>query len=349
MQQNKYILPPEWTHCSHVLLSWPHDHTDWAYMLEDVRDCFRSIASAISKFCRLIIVAPNALEVEDSFRACNIPVYVVEVQTNDTWARDFGMICTKSIDGSVKVNDFKFNGWGLKFPADHDNLVTRNLVGRGLLSQSAEYVNRLGFVLEGGSIDIDEDATLITTSNCLLSPNRNGDLTKAQIEQHLKTYLGCNRVLWVDYGDLEGDDTDSHIDTLARFLPGGYIACSSCDRPLDSHFGPLNAMVDQISDFKSDSGSSYNIIELPIPKPIYDENGQRLPATYANFLIINHAIIMPQYNDIHYDKLAIDRIKATLPDYQVIGIDCRSLIRQHGSLHCMTMQIIDNTLNLPFN
>lgn len=346
MRHNNHILPPEWSESSHVLLSWPHDHTDWAYMLEEVRECFKSIVTAISQFARVIIVAPNPSEVKDFFSGCHLPITLVETPTNDTWARDFGMICTRVPDGTIMVNDFKFNGWGLKYPAYHDNLVTRKIVRDGLLSATSEYVNRLGFVLEGGSIDVNEEGTLITTSNCLLSPNRNGDLTKSQIEERLKTYLGCRRVLWVDHGNLEGDDTDSHIDTLARFLPGGYIACSACDRPEDSHYRTLKAMIDQISNFKSETGSRYKIIELPIPMPIFDEEGLRLPATYANFLIINNALIMPVYNDYHYDNLAIERIKAILPEYQVICVDCRALIRQHGSLHCMTMQIPENTLSI---
>lgn len=340
-----YILQPEWTHSSYVLLSWPHDHTDWAYMIDDVRKCFRDMANAISRHADIIIVAPDASEVRAFFKD-SIQVTIIEAPTNDTWARDFGMICTRGSDGTVKVNDFKFNGWGLKFAANHDNLITRRLVDSGLLSQNAAYENRLGFVLEGGSIDIDENGTLLTTSNCLLSPNRNGDLSKQQIEDSLKSYLGCRNVLWVDHGEIEGDDTDSHIDTLARFLPGGCIACATCDRENDPHFAPLRAMVEQISSFKSPSGDNYRMIELPIPMPIYDEDGLRLPATYANFLILNNAIIIPVYGDNHYDRLAVDRLKEALPGYQVEEVDCNALIRQHGSLHCMTMQIPDGTLSI---
>lgn len=343
--KTQYILQPEWTHSSYVLLSWPHDLTDWVYMIDDVRKCFRDMANAIARHADIIIVAPNASEVRAFFKD-NIRVTTIETPTNDTWARDFGMICTRGADGIVKVNDFKFNGWGLKFAANHDNLVTRRIVDSGLLSHSAEYVNRLGFVLEGGSIDIDENGTLLTTSNCLLSPNRNGDLTKQQIEERLKSYLGCQNILWVDHGDLEGDDTDCHIDTLARFLPGGCIACTTCDREDDSHFVPLKDMADQISSFKSHSGDKYRIIELPIPMPIYDEDGQRLPATYANFLILNNTLIVPVYGDEYYDRLAVDRLRAALPDYQIEEVDCSALIRQHGSLHCMTMQIPDGVLSI---
>lgn len=338
-------LQPEWSDTSHVLLSWPHDQTDWAYMIDDVRECFRTMVLAIARHAGVMIVAPDASEVRDFFKD-SFHFTVIEAPTNDTWARDFGMICTRGNDGTVIVNDFKFNGWGLKFAANHDNLITRRLADSGLLSETAEYCNRLGFVLEGGSIDIDENGTLLTTSNCLLSPNRNGDLTKQQIDQRLKSYLGCQNVLWIDHGDLEGDDTDSHIDTLARFLPGGYIACTTCDRADDSHFASLKAMVEQISSFRSPSGEKYRIIELPIPMPTYDEHGLRLPATYANFLIINDALIVPVYGDDHYDKLAVDRLRNAIPNYKIETVDCSALIRQHGSLHCMTMQIPEGTLSI---
>lgn len=346
MQEISYILPPEWRERTHVLMSWPHNHTDWAYMLDEVRSCFRSIVSAIAKHAPLIIITPDVSEVKEFFKGSDIPLTLIQTPTNDTWARDFGMICTIDSNGAIRANDFKFNGWGLKFPANHDNLITKNIVESGLLSHDVEYVNRLDFVLEGGSVDIDEDATLLTTSDCLLSPNRNGALSKQQIENRLRCYLGCKQILWVDHGGLEGDDTDSHIDTLARFLPGGIIACSSCDRPDDSHFYPLKAMVEQISGFISPSGSPYKIIELPIPMPIYDEDGLRLPATYANFLIVNNALIVPVYGDSRYDSLSIERLKEALPQYHVETVECSALLKQHGSLHCMTMQIPQKTLNI---
>ncbi len=345
-KKNSYRLPAEWEPNEYVLLSWPHQGSDWAYMLDEVEHCYIQIAKAISRYARLIIVAPDVSAVANALKGFvdTKRVTFVEIPTNDTWARDFGMLCTVASDGSVRINDFKFNGWGLKFAACEDNLITRRLLDKGLGAENAEYVNRLNFVLEGGSIDVDGEGTLLTTSHCLLSPNRNGASTKEEIEAVLKEALGCRRVLWVDHGDLEGDDTDSHIDTLARFLPGQIIAYSACDRPDDCHYGELKKMEEELARFTTAEDKPYRMVDLPIPNAIYDEEGARLPATYANFLLINGAVIVPVYGDAYYDKLAMEKIKAAMPLYDIVGVDCRALIKQHGSLHCVTMQIPAGTL-----
>ncbi|MDE6693928.1 MAG: agmatine deiminase family protein [Muribaculaceae bacterium] len=337
----KFRLPAEWEPNEYVMLSWPHEGTDWAYMLDDVTRCYIEISKAIMKYARLIIVAPDVSLAANALKGFvdTTKVVFVEIPTNDTWARDFGMLCTVGENGSIRINDFKFNGWGLKFAACEDNLITGRMMAKGLKNDNAEYVNRLNFVLEGGSIDVNGEGTLMTTSNCLLSPNRNGASTKEEIECVLKDAFGCSRLLWVEHGDLEGDDTDSHIDTLARFLPGNVIAYSACDRPDDSHYGELKRMEEDIAGFRTPEGSAYATVALPIPEAIYDEAGERLPATYANFLLINGAVILPVYGDTRYDRIAVDKIKAALPGYDVITVDCRALIRQHGSLHCVTMQV----------
>lgn len=341
-----YRLPAEWKQNEYVILSWPHEATDWAYMIDEVTRCFVQLSKAISKYARLLIVAPDVSLAAHELKGFvdTDKILFAQITTNDTWARDFSMICTVSPDGRVCVNDFKFNGWGLKFPACHDNLITRRMMERDMLAGSAEYANRLNFVLEGGSIDIDEDGTLLTTSHCLLSPNRNGASTKEEIEDVLKDTLGCSRVLWVDHGDLEGDDTDSHIDTLARFLPNNVIAYTSCDRSEDSHYEGLKQMEKQLSGFRTPDGKPYTLIGLPIPEAIYDADGCRLPATYANFLIINNAVIMPVYNDTRYDTIAVEKIKAAMPLYDIVTVDCRALIQQHGSLHCVTMQVPEGAI-----
>lgn len=337
----KFRLPAEWEPNEYVLLSWPHEGTDWSYMLDEAVHCYIEIAKAISRYARLIIVAPDVSAAANTLKGFvdTEKVIFVEIPTNDTWARDFGMLCTVSADVMVHINDFKFNGWGLKFASCEDNLITRRMLEKGLVGNNAEYVNRLNFVLEGGSIEVDGEGTLLTTSHCLLSPNRNGASTKDEIETELKEAFGCERVLWVDHGDLEGDDTDSHIDTLARFLPGDIIVYSACDRPDDSHYTELKLMEEELISFTTPEGKNYRTVGLPIPNGIYDEAGERLPATYANFLIINGAVIMPVYGDDHYDRLAVEKIKAAMPLYDIVTVDCRALIRQHGSLHCVTMQI----------
>ncbi|WP_246863709.1 agmatine deiminase family protein [Muribaculum sp. NM65_B17] len=336
-------LPAEWEPHGAVMLSWPHKDTDWAPVLDEAIDCFVEIAKAIAREETLIVVAPDVEEPRRVLDCEKLPnrILYLTVPTNDTWARDFGPI-TVERDGNPVICDFKFNGWGLKFPADKDNLITRAMCNTGLLR--GRYSNELSFVLEGGSIESDGQGTLMTTSQCLLSPNRNGAMSRDEIEEYLKSRFGLDRVLWLDYGALEGDDTDSHIDTLARLTPNDTILYVGTDDVTDSHYDELNKMKLQLQSFVTASGQPYNLIELPLPDAVYDEEGNRLPATYANFLIMNHSILMPVYRQPQKDELAAQIIKIAFPDHQVVKIDCSVLIKQHGSLHCVTMQVPETIL-----
>lgn len=336
-------LPAEWEPHGAVMLSWPHKDTDWAPVLDEAIDCFVEIAKAIAREETLIVVAPDVEEPRRVLDCEKLPnrILYLTVPTNDTWARDFGPI-TVERDGNPVICDFKFNGWGLKFPADKDNLITRAMCNTGLLR--GRYSNELSFVLEGGSIESDGQGTLMTTSQCLLSPNRNGAMSRDEIEEYLKSRFGLDRVLWLDYGALEGDDTDSHIDTLARLAPNDTILYVGTDDVTDSHYDELNKMKLQLQSFVTASGQPYNLIELPLPDAVYDEEGNRLPATYANFLIMNHSILMPVYRQPQKDELAAQIIKIAFPDHQVVKIDCSVLIKQHGSLHCVTMQMPETIL-----
>ncbi|WP_289288708.1 agmatine deiminase family protein [uncultured Muribaculum sp.] len=336
-------LPAEWEPHGAVMLSWPHKDTDWAPVLDEAIDCFVEIAKAIAREETLIVVAPDVEEPRRVLDCEKLPnrILYLTVPTNDTWARDFGPI-TVERDGNPVICDFKFNGWGLKFPADKDNLITRAMCNTGLLR--GRYSNELSFVLEGGSIESDGQGTLMTTSQCLLSPNRNGAMSRDEIEEYLKSRFGLDLVLWLDYGALEGDDTDSHIDTLARLTPNDTILYVGTDDVTDSHYDELNKMKLQLQSFVTASGQPYNLIELPLPDAVYDEEGNRLPATYANFLIMNHSILMPVYRQPQKDELAAQIIKIAFPDHQVVKIDCSVLIKQHGSLHCVTMQVPETIL-----
>ena len=336
-------LPAEWEPHGAVMLSWPHKDTDWAPVLDEAIDCFVEIAKAIAREETLIVVAPDVEEPRRVLDCEKLPnrILYLTVPTNDTWARDFGPI-TVERDGNPVICDFKFNGWGLKFPADKDNLITRAMCNTGLLR--GRYSNELSFVLEGGSIESDGQGTLMTTSQCLLSPNRNGAMSRDEIEEYLKSRFGLDLVLWLDYGALEGDDTDSHIDTLARLTPNDTILYVGTDDVTDSHYDELNKMKLQLQSFVTASGQPYNLLELPLPDAVYDEEGNRLPATYANFLIMNHSILMPVYRQPQKDELAAQIIKIAFPDHQVVKIDCSVLIKQHGSLHCVTMQVPETIL-----
>lgn len=333
------LLPPEWYPQGAVQLTWPHKNSDWAYMIERVTRCFVDIAGEILKRQKLLIVCSNAADVKYELRACEQYLYrlvLVEMPTNDTWARDHSGISV-FVNGKAQLCDFTFNGWGLKFAAEYDNQITRKIYTREIFSDSVRYLNCKNFVLEGGAIESDGKGTLLTTSECLLSPNRNSFMNKEQIEEYLKNTLGLNRILWLDYGFLAGDDTDSHIDTLARFCDEHTIAYVKCENKADIHYEALSKMEQQLKTFVDYKGNPYKLISLPMAKTVI-ENGERLPATYANFLIMNDVVLMPFYNVKEKDEEARYQLQKAFPTREIIGIDCSALICQHGSLHCVTMQ-----------
>lgn len=335
-------LPAEWEPQGGVIVSWPHAGTDWAYMLDEVTECFAEIVSAIAEEQPVVVIVPDKNIAQPHLLNANQNnILYAELPTNDTWARDFGPLTVTVGDRPVLL-DFGFNGWGLKFAADKDNLLTLGLIDKGLLRAGCE--NRRGFILEGGSIESDGKGTLLTTSRCLLSPNRNGELSREQIEEYLRGAFGVERVLWLDHGYLAGDDTDSHIDTLARLAPHDTIIYVGCDDADDEHYSELQAMKRQLMEMKTASGSPYNLIELPMPDAVYDEDGERLPATYANFLIMNKSVLLPVYGQTMKDELAAQLLKISFPDHEIKKIDCYALIKQHGSLHCVTMQIPNDIL-----
>ncbi len=336
MTEDRIIFPAEWYPQSAVQLTWPHEETDWAPILSEVIPCFVAIAKEIMKREKLLIVCPDEQEVRDVLGDIDESrVIFREMETNDTWARDHGGISV--FDGGVKVvYDFIFNGWGMKFAAGKDNLITRRLSQSDTFADDVVVTNMQPFVLEGGSLESDGKGTLLTTAECLLSPNRNEYLERLQIEQYLKDVFGFERVLWLENGYLAGDDTDSHIDTLARFCSEDTIAYVKCTDEDDEHYEELLRMEEELMTFKQVDGQPYNLIALPMADEVVWE-GDRLPATYANFLIMNGAVLVPYYNSPK-DKMAKAALQKAFPDREIIGINCLPLIKQHGSLHCVTMQ-----------
>jgi agmatine deiminase len=326
-----------------VLLAWPHEESDWHPVLDLVEPVFIEIVRQICQFERAVIVAPDDHGVERKLEEAgtemsNVRLYRVE--TNDTWARDFGPITVLEND-VPRMLDFGFNGWGLKFAASLDNLVTGRLQRAGAFNDTP--LTTVGLILEGGSIESDGAGTILTTAECLLSPNRNPHLSKKDIEAALARLLGADRFLWMENGFLAGDDTDSHVDTLVRLCPDDTIAYVACDDPADEHYQALQAMEADLKGFRTRDGGPYRLIPLPWPEPKYDGDGERLPATYANFLIINKAVLVPTYRDKN-DKAALEAIGKVFPGRRIIGVDCTPLILQHGSLHCVTMQLPKGTL-----
>lgn len=340
------VFPAEWHPQEAVMITWPHRDSDWAPMLEDVTRTFLAISKEILRREKLLALVPPDLDITPLFtEEERMNLITVEILSNDTWARDHGPI-TLFRDGSPVVTDFGFNGWGLKFAADRDNLINGQLFSKGIFHPSATYQNRLNFILEGGSLESDGEGTLLTTSACLLAPNRNQPMTQQEIEEALKEMLGIGRVLWLNNGYLAGDDTDSHVDTLARFCDPRTIAYVKCDDVADEHFESLSAMEQELRDFVTAAGEPYRLVPLPMADAVYSD-GERLPATYANFLILNNAVLIPFYGT-GKDETARHQLQQAFPDREVIGVDCSSLIRQHGSLHCVTMQLPKGVLDIGF-
>lgn len=331
------FLPAEWYTQSGVQLTWPHAGTDWADMLDEVQQCFVELARQITKRELLLIVTPEPQVVKQQLAAAAVDMKQVRFLTcdsNDTWARDHGAITMIDTDAPTLL-DFAFNGWGGKFAAELDNQITRKAVEAGVLK--GHYTNHLDFVLEGGSIESDGMGTLLTTSHCLLSPHRNDKLNRVEIEERMKSFFHIQQVLWLDHGYLSGDDTDSHVDTLARFCSPTTIAYVQCNDTSDEHYPALQAMEDQLKTFRTLSSEPYRLLPLPMADKI-EADGERLPATYANFLIINGAVLYPTYRQPANDAKAKAVLQQAFPVDEIIGIDCCALIKQHGSLHCVTMQ-----------
>ncbi len=334
-------LPPEWSPQSAIMLTWPHMHGDWREHLSQVEPVFVEITRVVSRYEQLIISAGDTAHlhhVRDVLQTSGANmrhVHLLQVPSNDTWARDHGPI-TVLLDGKPCLLDFTFNGWGGKFEADLDNQITQRLHRLGAFGKTP--LQTIPFVLEGGSIEADGAGALLTTSRCLLSQTRNPGLSRQAVEARLKEWLGVERVLWLEHGYLAGDDTDSHIDTLARFCNADTICYVACDNPQDGHYTELKLMEHELQQLRTGDGKPYRLVPLPWPQAKYADDGRRLPATYANFLIINGAVLAPTYDDPS-DGAALERIRQCFPEREIIGIPCSALIRQYGSLHCVTMQL----------
>ncbi len=324
-------MPAEWEPQSMVQLTWPHEATDWAPILADITAVYEEMAREISKREGLLIVAPEGTRLPSP-----LTHHLTPITSNDTWARDHGFITVEELSPithqpSPILLDFCFNGWGEKFEATLDNQINRHLYEQGLVKGT--YEDHLDFVLEGGSIESDGKGTIFTTSCCLMAPHRNQPLSRQEIEERLKTYLGAERIVWLEHGSLMGDDTDGHIDTLVRICPDDTLLYTGGD---EDH-PDLALMEQELQALRTLDGKPYRLLKLPLPRPVYDE-GERLPATYANYLVINGAVLVPTYNQPDLDAEALRTIGEAFPDREIVGIDCRAVIKQHGSLHCCTMQ-----------
>ena len=331
-------LPAEWEPQGFVQLTWPHKDSLW-YEVEKVQACYTQIVTAILRHEPVLMVCRDKAECEEDLRRNGLTslngIRFVECPINDTWARDHGAISVWGDAGEKYILDFVFNGWGLKFAADLDNQITRTICRKGAWAPDVEYVDMRPFVLEGGSIDTDGCGTLMATSECLCSLNRNEYLSREEIEKKLCQAFGLQRILWLDHGGIVGDDTDSHVDILARFCGPDTIAYTACDDESDENYAALKAMETQLKTFRTLDGKPYKLVPLPLPDALYLDD-YRLPGSYANFLIINGAVLIPGA-DSPKDAVAAARLQQVFPDRKVEIIDCRALLSGHGGLHCITM------------
>lgn len=350
-----FRLPPEWAPQSGIMLIWPHEHTDWAPYLQEIRQTLVEMARTITRHELLLLVAQNPQQAKQELFAHldeeqQRRVIIQQADNNDTWARDTAPLTLISSRGVCQGHfhahllDFRFNGWGGKFAANLDDAINLKLYYDGAFCGVLE--NHSDFELEGGAIEIDDEGTLFTTSSVLLDAHRNGETTKEQVEDRLKRLIpNIGRVLWLDHGHLEGDDTDGHIDTLVRCAPNHTLLYTATTNSSDSHYEDLHAMEEELKAFRTRNGSPFHLLPLPLPDPIYDD-GERLPATYANFLVLNGAVLVPTYKQPENDHKAMAAIASAFHSREIVGIDACTVIRQHGSLHCLSMQLPEGVINI---
>ncbi|GGA00659.1 agmatine deiminase family protein [Dyella caseinilytica] len=338
MTDSTLRLPAEWEPQAAVLIAWPHVDTDWAERLADVESTYLALAAAVTRFQPLIIVVADAsLRAHvtaklQGTQADMARIRFVELPYDDTWLRDSGPITLRDGD-RFQLTDFRFTGWGGKFGAEQDDALIAGLVEAGVFGKAAH--KRIDWALEGGGIESDGDGTILTTWRCLAQ--RHPEQSREEMSTILRDSLHAKRILWLDYGYLEGDDTDAHIDTLARFAPGERIVYQACSDAGDVHHSELQRMGEELSALRTADGKPYTLYPLPWAQPIIDDD-RRLAASYANYLIVNGAVLVPAYGDAA-DNEAARIIGEAHPGRVVVQVPCRPLIWQNGSLHCITMQL----------
>ncbi|MFA5234623.1 MAG: agmatine deiminase family protein [Sulfurimonas sp.] len=315
---------------SFTQIIFPHAKSDWVEYLEEAQDTFVNIIKAITKYQECLVVCDNVEDVKGRFKDTK-NLYFVEYETNDTWARDCSALCIEE-SNTVKLLDFTFTGWGGKFEASKDDAMSA-----AIKRCYDKELKKVDLILEGGAIESNGVDTILTTSECVLNKNRNASLKKEQMTKKLQEEFGMSRILYLNHGYLAGDDTDSHVDTLARFIDENSIMYVKCTDESDEHYKELKLMEYELMAFSNEYG--YRLIALPMSDACYFD-GERLPATYANFLFVNGAVLVPTYG-VKQDEEALEIFRETFPEREIVGINCFALIKQHGSLHCVTMNFAD--------
>ena len=332
-----YHFPAEWEPHASTWLSYPHNETSWPGKIHTIFPFYHEFIKYLSRGEKVNInVVDESMKkrVDEELQKAGLSgnLYALHIQpTNDAWCRDHGpaFVVNRNI-GSRAVVSWLYNGWGGKYPAELDTLIPSQVAA--LLGLPVFYP---GIVMEGGSIDVNGKGTLITTTSCLLHPNRNPDFSQSQIEEFLLHYYGVEKVLWLGDG-IEGDDTDGHVDDLTRFVNENTVITMVEPNRADANHEPLKKNLATLKKMRMADGKQMNIVELPMPKPLYYE-GQRLPASYANFYMANAGVMVPVYN-CKQDDVALDILSGCIKDRPVIGIDSTEIIWGLGSWHCLSQQ-----------
>jgi len=333
-----FRMPAEWEPQTAVWLSWPYRRKTWPGHFRGIPQKFAEIVAVISRFEEVRVNVGRSLQATawrliKEAKADLARVKLFDHATNDCWCRDHGPVFVKNDrTGEVALTDWTFNAWGGKYrPFDLDNQIPARIAEA--LSLRRFPVDQ---VLEGGSIDVNGAGLLLTTEACLLNPNRNPRLDRREIEQALHDQLGADQVIWLGEG-IAGDDTDGHIDDLSRFFRTDGIVTAVERDPQDVNYRPLQENLARLHGLAPRVGPKPEIVELPMPEPCYCD-GQRLPATYANFLVLNGAVLMPAFRQPRRDAEAAAVLAGCFPGREVIPIDCLGLVLGLGTLHCISQQ-----------
>jgi agmatine/peptidylarginine deiminase len=319
-------LIAEFEEQSFTQIIFPPKQSDWSEYLDEAEENFTNIINAIIKYQKCLVVCDDLERVKNRF-APNENLFFVECVTNDSWARDCSVLCVE--DGEeITLLDFTFTGWGSKFEAKKDNAMSQAIAHR-----YSKKLKTVDIILEGGGVESDGEGIILTTSECMLNPNRNKHLNKEQTNAILKEEFGATEILYLNHGYLAGDDTDSHVDTLARIISKDAIMYVKCENIYDEHYKELRLMEEELEVISKEHG--FKLIALPMSSAVYYDD-ERLPATYANFLFVNGAVLVPVYG-VREDEEALKIFRETFSEREIVAIDCSVLIRQHGSLHCVTM------------
>lgn len=345
MTSSDQRLPAEWEPLDAVLIAWPHRNTDWEWMLGDVIQLYEALVSVICDYADVVIALPAAAidAARARLEAMSVPleyVYFYPVDTRDIWIRDYGPVAVKHEQG-IKLIDFTFNGCGGKFHAEPDNQVSKVLQKQNAFP-AAEFESQ-EWVLEAGAIETDGQGTLLTTTKCLLNKNRNPEFSKADIENRVKELFGVSKINYLEHGFLVGDDTDSHIDNLARLCPNNTIVYTACDDESDEHYDELKKMEAELAALTNANGNKYRLLPLPWPGAKFNDDDKRVPVTYTNFVVVNECVLVPIYDALS-DEDALEVISQAFPGFEIMGIPCATLIEQGGSLHRVITHLPEGVL-----